>query len=173
MATGDIILTPGAANLPDGTASNAAPALQRTKSSAGAPGIYFLQLAYDAATEEWATWQFRMPTNYASAPVARLQYKMASATTGAVVWDARIGAVSSGDATDVDAKGFAAANAATSSVPGTAGHLLEVPVTLTNADSVAAGDLVVVRVARVAADAADTAAGDAELVTVAITYTTV
>jgi hypothetical protein len=43
MTTGSVILTPGAAILPDGSASNAAPAMQRVKSSATAPGAYFLQ----------------------------------------------------------------------------------------------------------------------------------
>ncbi len=172
MATGSIILTPGAATFPDGSASNAAPAMQRTKSSASAPGVYFLQLAFDASTEEWCTWQFRMPADYASAPVAKVQYKMTSATSGGVAWDVRISATSDGDAQDVDAQDFGSANTGTATVPGTAGHLDEVSVTLTNADSVAAGDFVVVRVARAVADAADTASGDAELVGVTVEYTT-
>jgi hypothetical protein len=172
MTTGTIILTPGAAILPDGSTNNAAPAMQRTKSSGTAPGAYFLQLAYDATGEEWACWQFRMPADYASAPVAVVQWKAASATSGGVVWDVRVAAVTTGDATDVDAKVFGSANTATGTAPSVAGYLLDTSVTLTNADSVAAGDFVVVRVARAAADASDTATGDAELVSVAITYTT-
>lgn len=172
MATGSILLPPGAAVLPDGSASNAAPAMQRTKSSASAPGVYFLQLAFDASTEEWACWQFRMPGDYASSPVAKVQYKMASATSNGVAWDVRISATSDGDSQDVDAQDFASANVGTATVPGTAGHLDEVSVTLTNADSVAAGDFVVVRVARATGDAGDTATGDAELVAVTIEYTT-
>lgn len=172
MATGSIILPPGAANLPDGSASNLAPALQRVKSSATAPGIYALQLAFDASSEEWATWSFRMPADYASAPVMKVQWKATSATTGGVVWDARISATSSGDSVDVDAQDFDSANTATGTAPATAGYLLETSITLTNADSVAAGDFVVVRLARAAADGSDTATGDAELMMAAITYTT-
>lgn len=172
MATGSILLTPGSANLPDGSASNAAPAMQRVKSSATAPGAYFLQLCFDTTTEEWCTWSFRMPADYASAPVAKVQYKMASATTGGVAWDVRISATSDGDSQDVDAQDFASANVGTATVPGTAGYLDEVSVTLTNADSLAAGDLVVVRVARAVANGSDTAAGDAELVAVNFEYTT-
>ena len=123
MATGSIILTPGAANLPDGSASNAAPAMQRVKSSATAPGVYFLQLCFDASTEEWCTWQFRMPADYASAPVAKVQYKMASATTGGVTWDVRVSATSDGDSQDVDAQDFGSANTGSATVPGTAGYL--------------------------------------------------
>lgn len=37
MATGTIPLATAAATLPDGSASNAAPAIQRVKSSAAAP----------------------------------------------------------------------------------------------------------------------------------------
>lgn len=172
MATGSILLPPGAATLPDGSATNAAPGMQRVKSSATAPAPYFLQLAFDAATEEWASWSFRMPADYSSSPVCKVQYKMASATSGDVIWVAQLAAVTDGDATDVDAKAFAAANSATVTVPGTAGHLDEASITMTNADSVAAGDFVVLRVARDADAAGDTATGDAELVAVALTYTT-
>jgi hypothetical protein len=172
MATGSLILTPGSATLPDGSASNAAPAIQRVKSSATAPGIYALQLCFDASTEEWACWQFRMPADYDSAPVAKVQYKMASATSGGVAWDVRVSATSDGDSQDVDAQDFASANVGTATVPGTAGYLDEVSVTLTNADSLAAGDFVVVRVARAVADAADTATGDAELLSCSVEYLT-
>jgi hypothetical protein len=173
VATNDILLPPGAAVLPDGSASNLAPALQRRKSSGSAPAIYMLELWFDAATEEWATWSFRMPANYASGPTLKIQYKMASATSGAVVWAGSLAAVTDGEATDVDAKVFATAETATVTVPGTAGHLDEASISLTTAaDSVAAGDLVVVRIARQGAAGGDTATGDAEFITAALSYTT-
>jgi hypothetical protein len=162
----------GSAIFPDGSASNLFPALQRVKSSGTAPGVYFLQLAFDATNEEWVTFETMWPTNYASAPVAKVAYKMASATANAVVWDVRVAAITSGDATDADAKVFAAANTATDTVAGTAGFVKVVSITLTNADSVAAGDFVVVRLARAAASGSDTATGDAECVGLAIDYTT-
>jgi len=173
MATGSIPLSPGAAVMPDGSASNAAPAMQRVKSSAAAPTPYFLQLAFDATTEEQVIWSARMQADYASAPVLKVMYKMASATTGGVAFEARIAAVSDGDAQDVDAKGFAAANVGTATVPGTAGFIDEVSITLTNADSLAAGDLVMIYLNRDPAHASDTATGDCEVVAVALTYTTV
>nr|WP_221374397.1 hypothetical protein [Actinoplanes polyasparticus] len=142
------------------------------KSSATAPGIYALQLLFDAAADEWCTWQFRMPADYASAPIAVVSWKAASATSGGVVWDVRLAAVTSGDATDVDAKGFGSANTATGTAPATAGYLLDTSVTLTNADSVEAGDFVVVRLCRVGSDGSDSATGDAEVVSLALTYTT-
>lgn len=172
MPTGTIILTPGAATLPDGSASNLAPALQAVKSSATAPGVYFLQAAFDDTAEEWLCWAFRLPDDYASAPVVKLQFKMAAAITGVVVWDVRISATTPGDLQDVDAQDFAAANTVTATVPGNHGRLTEETVSVANNDSLAAGDFVVVRVARVAADAADTASGDAELTAITLAYTT-
>lgn len=157
---------------PDGSASNLGPALVRVKSSGAAPGVYFMQALYDATNVEWLTWQFRMPADYASAPVAKVQYKMASATTNGVAWDCRLCAVTDGDATDIDAEVFGSANVASATVPGTAGHLDEISITLTNADSVAAGDFVVVYLGRATGDGGDTATGDAEMISLTITYTT-
>jgi hypothetical protein len=172
VATGTILLPPHAAVLPDGSASNAAPGLQRMKSSASAPSPYLFLLAFDATTVEQAMWSFRMPADYASAPVLRAQYKMASATTGNVVVEGRLAAVSDGDATSIAAKAFGSANAsAATAVPGTAGHMDEISITLTNADSVAAGDLVVVYVAR-DTGASDTATGDLHLLAASLQYTT-
>lgn len=165
-----ILLTPGAASLPDNTADNLTPAMQAVKSSASAPGVYFLQLAFDASSEEWCCWSFRMPDDYVSGLTAKVLYKMASATSGGVAWDVRVAAVSDGDSTDVDAKGFGTANVGTATVPGTAGYLDEVAVTLTNDDAVASGDFVVIRLARATADASDTATGDAECVSLTLTY---
>lgn len=173
MATGTILLPIGAANLPDGSANNAAPALLRVKSSAGAPTPYFLQLAFDAATQEQCCWSLRMPADYASALTMKVLYKMASATSGGVVIEGRAGAVTGDDSTDVDALDFDSANASgTSAVPGTAGYLKEISLTLTNADSVAAGDFMVVFLARSVAAGGDDATGDMEVVSVALTYTT-
>lgn len=175
MATGTVQLSVQAAVMPDSSASNAAPALQRVKSSAAAPSIHFLQLAFDATTDEMCYWQFEMPQDYASAPVMRVQYKMASATTGTVVIEGRVAAVSDGDATDVDAKALATSNASSAvTVPGTAGYIDVISLTLTNADSVAAGDLVFVSLRRDAdsTNATDDATGDMEVVHASITYTT-
>ncbi|MER7206332.1 hypothetical protein ABT340_04635 [Streptosporangium sp. NPDC000239] len=172
MATGTITLPLSAATLPDGSSSNAAPALQRVKSSAAAPSPYFLQAAFDATTKEQIMWSFRMPVDYASGPVLKVQYKMASATTGNVIVEGRIAAVSDGDATDVDAKAFGSANSSSAiTVPATAGYLDEITLTLTNADSLAAGDFVIVYLARDAVS--DTATGDMEVVAVAVDYTTI
>lgn len=176
MATGTINFTPGAAILPDAAASNLPPAVQRVKSSGSAPGVYFLQLAYDAAQLEWATWSFYMPADYASGLALKLVFKMVSATTGNVIMIGRLAAYTPGtDTTDYDAKVFDAANtSAATAVPATtAGKLGAISITMTNADSVAANDFCVLYVARDGASGSDTAAGDLELTAAALTYTTV
>lgn len=176
MATGTINFSPGAAILPDGSASNLAPALQRVKSSGTAPGVYFLQLAFDAANLEWVTFPFRVPADYASAATLKLVFKMTSATTGNVIMVGRLAAYTPGtDTTDFDAKVFGTANTSSATaVPATtAGKLGEISITLTNDDSMAAGDFAVLYVARDGASGSDTATGDLELVGIAMTYTTV
>ncbi|MFB4285712.1 hypothetical protein ACBJ59_61370 [Nonomuraea sp. MTCD27] len=174
MSTGTILLPIGAADLPDGSASNLAADIKKVKSSAAAPTPYFKHALFDASNREQLMWSFRMPADYASAPVMRVQFKMASAITGNVVIEARIAATSPGDSTDLDAKAFAAANtsAATAVPTTTAGKLGEISLALANADSLAAGDFVTVYFARDAAHASDTATGDMEVVAVALTYTT-
>jgi hypothetical protein len=173
MATGSILLSTVAATMPDGSASNAAPAAQRVKSSAAAPSLHFIQLAFDAATSEMCYWTFRMPADYASASVLKVQYKMASATSGNVIIAARIAAISDGDATDTDAKALGTVNTSgATAVPGTAGHIDEISLTMTNADSLAAGDWVTVQFERDADNASDTATGDMELIAASLEYTT-
>jgi hypothetical protein len=173
MATGQITLSPGAALTPDGTTTNLAPSLTRMKSSATAPAPYLFLLSFDATVEEWCSWQFRMPPDFASAPVAKVQWKAASATSGGVVWGVQLAAVTPADASNLtSAKAFATVNTASTTVPGTAGYLAETSITLTNNDSLAAGDLVILRLSRVVADGSDTATGDADLIALGIQYTT-
>lgn len=176
MATGSILLNPGAAMLPDGSASNLGPALQRVKSSATAPPPYFLQLAYDAAQLEFAVWQFRAPADVNATPAwaLKIQFKMTSATTGNVIMIGRMAATTPGDTTDTDAKAFASANTSSATaVPATtAGKLGEISITMTNDDGAVAGDFVSLYIARDGASGSDTASGDLELVAAALTYTT-
>jgi hypothetical protein len=67
---------------------------------------------------------------------------MASATSGAVGLQAQLEALTDGDAVDTDAATSfdAVNNSASTTVPGTAGHIDQISVTLTNADSLAAAD---------------------------------
>ncbi len=173
MSTGTVLLPIGAAILPDGTTSNLFPGITRVKSSGTAPGVYFMQANFDASLLEWLVWSFRMPADYLSTPVLKVQYKMTSATTGNVIVVGRLAAVTPGDATDVDAKVFAAANTSSATaVPATtAGKLGEISLALSTDDGLAAGDLVCVYLARDGASGSDTATGDMEVTTVSLEYT--
>lgn len=125
-------------------------------------------LAYDASTSETAYWTFVAPQGLTGALTAVLTYAMASATSGGVAFDVAVEAITDGDAVDTDAAtSFDTVNTGTvASVPGTAGHIDQVSVTLTNADGMAAGDLVRLSVARATANGSDTATGDAYLLAV-------
>lgn len=119
-------------------------------------------LAYDASTSETAYWEAVAPQGLTGTWTAVISYRMASATTGGVAFDIQVEAVSSGDAVDLDAtSSFDTVNAGNdAAVPGTAGYMEQITITLTNMDGVAAGDRLRFSVARDVADANDTAAGD-------------
>jgi hypothetical protein len=173
MPTGTVVLPTGAALPPDNSAGNEPAGIVVAKSSAAAPTPHFLQLLFDAAVDEMVSWSFRMPQDYASAPSLKVQYKMASATSGNVIIACDIMAVSDGDSQDVDADAFGTINtSAATTVPATAGYLDEISLTLTNNDSLVAGDFVLVHLSRDANNAGDTAAGDMEVVAVSLEYTT-
>lgn len=172
MATGYIPLPIAGAILPDGSASNAAPQLQRTKSTAAAPAPHFVELLFDAATDEMCSWTFQLPGNYASSPVLRLHWK-ANTTSNSVVWGCRIAATTPSDTDTPNEHAFGTANTATTAVNGTeARRLVETTITLTNNDSMAAGDTITLQVYRDADNGSDTCTVDAELVSATLEYTT-
>ena len=131
------------------------------------------RLLFDDSTTESAVWQFRMPSNYSAGLTAKLGYSMTSATADKVDLEVEVMAVTDGDAADIGSASFATLNEVSggTTVPGTAGYLDEVSIALSNADSVAAGDLVYIRVNRDHDDADDTATGDLELVYLVIEWT--
>ena len=130
------------------------------------------KLLFDASSTESALWQFKMPSNYASGLTAKLQYSMASATADKVDWEVEVMAVADGE--DIDTASFDSVNevAGGTTVPGTAGFVDTISITLTNADSIAANELCIIRVNRDHDDDDDTATGDAELLTLSLEYTT-
>ncbi len=151
MATTRAILTPfsaefPASNFPQLTTVNARPAL-----------------AFDASTQETAYWTLAAPQGLSGALSCVITYMMASATSGNVDFEVAVEAITDADATDLDATtSFDTVNSSgATAVPGTAGYIDQVSITLTNADSIAAGDLVRISVSRDADDGTnDTATGD-------------
>ena len=121
-------------------------------------------LLFDDTTDEDATWKFRMPYDYDNGLTAKIQYSMASATSGTVEFEIFVMAVSDGDSQDLDTGSFDTVNVGSATVPGTAGYIDEISITLSNDDSVAAGDWVVIDLSTDADDATnDTATGDREV----------
>ena len=131
-------------------------------------------LKFDDTTPEAAHFGGVVPDNYASDPVLTVYYSMASAnTTDKLDLEASVMAVTPDDAADIDTLSFDTANAANEVVPDTAGYMSELDIALANADSMAAGDLLLIKVERDADDATDdTATGDAEVRAVVLRYTT-
>ena len=125
-------------------------------------------LAFDAATDETAYWTDVAPQGLTGTITVLIYYAMASATSGNIIWQAQLEAVTDGDATDLDSTtSFDTANSsATTAVPGTAGYIDVVSITMTNADSLAAGDYYRLSVNRDANNASDTASGDAYVLAV-------
>lgn len=160
MATGTILL-PVLSALPDGT---------------NPPAVAFAsnvpRLLFDTATDELCYLTFRAPADYASAPVFKAECSMDTATSGNVALECSVWALTAGDAADADTESYDTVNTTgATAVPGTAGHPFAVSATLTNADAMAAGDIVTLKINRDVGITGD-ATGDLELRTMALTYTT-
>lgn len=125
-------------------------------------------LAFDASTNETCYWTAIVPQGWTGTITAYVYYIMASATSGDVDIDVAVESVTDGDTVDLDAgTSFDTVNSTdNTTVPGTAGYIDVVAVTLTNNDSSAAGDYVRFSVARDAAS--DTATGDMYVLAVEI-----
>ena len=113
--------------------------------------------------------------NYSSAPVVDVYYKAVSyigAGTSVVEFGAYLAAVTPADAADMDIKEFDTVNWANSSV-GSSGYLRSISITMTNADNIAAGDMVILDVARNGPGTTDTKLGSVEVPMVRFRYTAV
>lgn len=145
--------------------------------ASNAPGRDTVQnrpfLAYDDTTEETAyTEAVYMPQAYAGGTlVARIagMFESEVTVTDEAVMAVSVEAITIGDGFDMDAgSSFDTENTCEIDPPGTAGHEAEGVCTLTNKDSVAAGDLVRFKLARKVGAGADTASGDFRVLTVEI-----
>jgi len=119
-------------------------------------------LAFDASIDQTVYWTAVAPQGLATPLTCHIYFAMASATSGAVVFQAAIEAITPGDAVDTDSTTSFDSNNNSSAitVPGTAGYVGIVSITLTNNDGIQPGDYFRLRVNRDADNGSDTAAGD-------------
>lgn len=123
-----------------------------------------LVLAFDAAADEACDLQMVVPQGWTGTGTLVVYGFMASATSGTVGLRAAVEAITPSDALDLDTtRSFDTINYATSAtVPGTAGYMFSTSITLTNADSLAAGDMLAIEFGRDAdgTGTTDSATGD-------------
>lgn len=125
-------------------------------------------LNFDAATDEDACFHGVLPRHYAGGGITLvIAWMAASATTGNVMWTAAFERLDAGGQ-DLDADGFATAQAAGAAAANAAsGKLTYTTITFTNGaqmDSVAVGEAFRLKVTRDADNGSDTMTGDAQLV---------
>lgn len=126
-------------------------------------------LAFNDTSPESAYWTIVAPQGLTGTMTAVLSYVMATANANSIEFEVAVQAVSDGDSTDLlTTNTFDTVNSSGPiTVPATAGFIDQVSVTLTNQNSVAAGDLLRISVSRDADDATnDTATGDLYLLSV-------
>lgn len=174
MATGYIPLPAMAFQPLDDSAGNESPALDFKQSSGTAPAPRLPRWAFDDTANEHLSLVFRIPGNYASAPVLKVDW-YAAATSGDVVWCCEVSAITESDAATLENKTGDTVNAVDDTVDGTTLELNQASITLTNADSLAVNDLVLLVFYRDPEDASgntDTLTGDAYFVGASLEYTT-
>lgn len=129
-------------------------------------------LAFDAATEEDIFFRF-VATSYGSGNVTvRVYWYADSASSGDVIFGAALSCITPNtDTQDVETDAFATANTVTDTHLGTTGQRLHsADITVSNLDSLAAGDHVTMRFYRDADAGGDTMTGDALVTFVTVEY---
>ena len=128
------------------------------------------RLLFDDTIDENCYWQTAVRNYQGGTIKCDIYYTMASAITGSVVWELYVMAVTSGDSADINTDSYDTVNYVQDSVPGIAGYLKKVTITLSNLDSLADLDYVKFKLARDAdgTNGIDNATGDAEVVAIVI-----
>ncbi len=164
------------AHLPVGSTDNLPASIQMHASSGGTTiKPRWVEGVFSTDNIEHLQWSFMCPANYVSAPVVDVYYKAVSnigVGTSVVEFGAYLAAVTPADAADMDIKEFDTVNWANSSV-GSSGYLRSISITMTNDDSVAAGDMCVLDVVRNGPGTTDTKLGSVEVPMVRLRYTAV
>ena len=130
-------------------------------------GLYF-----DAAADEAAFWKLQALLYGSGNLTLDLEWYADSATSGVVRWGGAIAAITPDtDSQDVETKAFATETTVDDTHLGTTGQRLHrCTITISNLDSLAAGDVVWLRIRRIGSNGADTMTGDAILVKATLSY---
>lgn len=164
MGTTKQIFMPGDAEFP--SSNPAAPVLTQ--------GTNFpvSGLAFDTTTQEACFFRTKA-INYGSGNLTLdLDWYADTATSGGVVFEVAIAAITpDADTQDIETKAFATAQQASDTHLGTTGQRVhKMSIAITNLDSIAADDELVIRLRRVPADGSDTMTGDAIVIGLVLSY---
>lgn len=129
-------------------------------------------LAFDAAADEACVTKFKALSYGSGNLTLELMWYADTASSGVVRWGASIAAITPDtDTQDVETKAFATETTSDDTHLGTTNQRLHVcTVSISNLDSIAANDLVWLRIRRIGSNAADTMTGDAVLVCAELSY---
>lgn len=172
MTTSAIHLSIKAASVPDGSTSNNPPIIAKQKGSETAPAKFFDAASFDPSTRNDLWWNLQVPPDWASALVIRIHWQ-ANATSGSVVWGARVGMTTPADAdTPIEHVMATAATTTTATNATEANRLNETVVTVSSLDGMAIADEMFINLYRDAANGSDTCSVAALVLSVSAEYTT-
>ena len=157
----------------DGVPTATAGAVHTVLAGGSSPAEGVPALAFDSGTDESVDFIGVMPRNYAGGGLTLTLYWESTATSNAVVWGAAFRRVQD-DAEDLDASHSYDFNTVTATTASEAGEVQYATITFTTGadmDSLAVGELFVLRVTRDADNASDNMTGDAYLIALEIKET--
>lgn len=171
MASGDtLLILPAQAATPPGTTAATFDVLV----GAATPAESVPVLDFDDSTDEHTDFICEMPQHYAGGGLTCVIKYAAAAATNAVVWNLAIRRIAD-DAEDIDTTAHSYDyNAVTATVASAIGEVDYATITFTDGadmDSVAVGELFILRVRRDADNGSDTLSGDAMLISIEIKET--
>lgn len=171
MASGNTLLVFTAR---DGVPTGTAGAAHGMLAGAASPAEGVPYLAFDSATDEYVDFQGVMPRNYAGGGLTLTIYWASGVTTNDTVWRAAFRRVQD-DAEDIDTTAHSYDyNSVTATTASAAGEVDYATITFTDGtdmDSLAVGELFILRVTRNASSGSDTMSGDAYLIAVEVKET--
>lgn len=148
------------------------PQLKSVQTTPGTPTPGYNAYGFNDTTVQSLYYQFAI-RKYGSGNLSLAARWSAAATSGNVVWAAQIAAITIGDAGAVSAKAYATANTVTTAAAGSANTMNGSTITISNLDSIADADYVMLRFYRDAANGSDTMTGDADVYHLDLAYSDV